>query len=284
MLLNETYNIMAKGPSMNDYVHGYSPRETVRLTEQSAILEALLHDGTHYPKGSKVLETGCGVGAQTRILARRNPDARITAIDISSESLKKAEAAVNSEGFANVAFEQMDIMNLSFDGESFDHIFICFVLEHLPNPHQALMAMKHILKPGGTLTAIEGDHGSCFWHPETSASLRTWQCLIESQKRLGHDSLIGRRLYPLLEEAGFNVRNVSPKWVYTDANNPRLMDGVLNQIIVPMTKTAKDQSIKQGLIDEETFDQGIIDLEKSGTPPRGTFFYTWFKGVAAKSL
>jgi ubiquinone/menaquinone biosynthesis C-methylase UbiE len=269
---------------MNDYVHGYSPRETVRLTEQSFILEELLHADTNYPEGSTVLETGCGVGAQTQILARRNPKAHITSIDISPESLSKAKEAVNSEGLSNVAFENMDIMNLSFEQESFDHIFICFVLEHLPNPHQALVDMKRILKPGGTLTAIEGDHGSCFWYPETAASLKTWQCLIDSQQSLGHDPLIGRRLYPLLREAGFNVGGVAPKWVYTDANNPRLMDGVLNQIIVPMTKTAKDQSILQGLIDEKTFNQGIADLERTGTPPDGTFFYTWFKAMAVKPV
>jgi SAM-dependent methyltransferase len=269
---------------MNDYVHGYSPRETVRLTEQSFILETLLHTETHYPKGSKVLETGCGVGAQTRILARRNPEAHLTSIDISPESLAKAKEAINSAGLSNVTFKQMDIMDLSFAEDSFDHVFICFVLEHLPNPHQALVDLKRILKPGGTLTAIEGDHGSCFWYPETAASLRTWQCLIDSQKSLGHDPLIGRRLYPLLREAGFDVKEVSPKWVYADANNPRLMDGVLNQIIVPMTKTARDQSIRQGLIDRKTFDRGIADLEKTGTPPDGTFFYTWFKAMAVKTL
>lgn len=265
---------------MNDYVHGYSKRETVRLTEQSAILETLLHSDTRYPDGCAVLEAGCGVGAQTRILARRNPGARITSIDISPAQLDSAKASIPPAERANVTFEQMDIMELAFEEASFDHIFICFVLEHLQDPHRALCGLKKVLKPGGTLTAIEGDHGSCFWHPQTPESKQAWQCLIDSQAMLGHDSLIGRRLYPLLRDAGFEGSRVVPKWVYTDANDPALMDGVLNQIIVPMTKTAKAQSVQQGLIDEATFDKGIGDLEASGTPPNGTFFYTWFKAVA----
>ena len=57
---------------------------------------------------------------------------------------------------------------------------------------------------------MEGDHGSCYWHPETDASRRAWQCLIDSQAALGGDSLIGRRLYPLLAKAGFSGVKVTP--------------------------------------------------------------------------
>ena len=38
------------------YVHGYSEREFERLRDQSGILESLLHSGTSYSAGSKVLE------------------------------------------------------------------------------------------------------------------------------------------------------------------------------------------------------------------------------------
>ena len=44
-----------------------------RLHEQSEILENILHSGTAYPAGAKILEAGCGVGAQTRLLLKRNP-------------------------------------------------------------------------------------------------------------------------------------------------------------------------------------------------------------------
>lgn len=45
------------------YVHGYQPRETDRLTDQAGTLIDLLHSDTSYPRGSTVLEAGCGVGA-----------------------------------------------------------------------------------------------------------------------------------------------------------------------------------------------------------------------------
>ncbi|WP_262403088.1 hypothetical protein [Actinomadura sp. CNU-125] len=43
------------------YVHGYTDREARRLGEQADALAELLHGGTRYPAGSRVLEVGCGV-------------------------------------------------------------------------------------------------------------------------------------------------------------------------------------------------------------------------------
>ena len=46
------------------YVHGYSERESERLSDQAEALTTLLHDDTRYPAGSQVLEAGCGIGAR----------------------------------------------------------------------------------------------------------------------------------------------------------------------------------------------------------------------------
>ena len=54
------------------YVHGYSERESIRLDDQAATLEELLHSDTKYPAGDSVLEAGCGIGAQTVILAKNS--------------------------------------------------------------------------------------------------------------------------------------------------------------------------------------------------------------------
>lgn len=267
---------------MTEYVHGYSPREARRLQEQSAILEGLLHGGTVFPSGAKVLEAGCGVGAQTEVLARRSPWAQFTCVDLNKESLDAARARMESAGVTNVRFHQADIRNLSFADERFDHVFVCFVLEHVDDAVQVLSEMRRVLKPAGTITVIEGDHGSCFWHPQTAESLAVWNGLIKAQQALGHDPLIGRTLFPLLRKAGFHVRHVAPRWVYADAGNPALLDGVVHKIIVPMVETAKSAVLDAKMLDEATWAKGVADLGQSGYPPQGTFFYTWFKGEAVR--
>ena len=54
------------------YVHGYQAREKERLQDQAGTLVDLLHADTSYPPRSKILEAGCGVGAQTVTLAQRS--------------------------------------------------------------------------------------------------------------------------------------------------------------------------------------------------------------------
>jgi len=264
------------------YVHGYSPRETQRLREQSLIIEDLLHGATGYPSGSQVLEAGCGVGAQTAILAAHSPLAEITSIDISEESLIQAQNLINRREIKNVRFIHTDILDMPFEPDAFDHVFVCFVMEHLEDPFKALTSLKKVLKAGGSITVIEGDHGSFFWHPLTPQSQRVWRCLITLQQGLGHDPLIGRRLYPLLSAAGFAVQAVTPRCLYTDAGQPDLKLAGLNKILIPMLQASRTGALQQQLIDADTWDQGIADLSRAAVSTEGTFFYTWFKAVALK--
>jgi SAM-dependent methyltransferase len=264
------------------YVHGYTSRETRRLLEQALILEDLLHSDTAYPGGSKVLEAGCGVGGQTQILCRRNPESEFTCIDISAESIQKAESMAAESGFTNAFIQQADINSLPFLPTSFDHVFVCFVLEHLSNPVSALKKLTDLLKPGGTLTLIEGDHGSGFWTPESPESRMVWDGLVKSQKALGHDPDIGRRIFPFLRETGLDIEFVEPRWVYADQSNPDLLDGVINKIIAPMVFSAENQVLETGLMKKEVWEKGLNDIRNVALHPDGTFFYTWFKGVGVK--
>src|SRR5215470_7426169 len=134
------------------YVHGYHAKENERLRDQAGALVDLLHSDTHYPAGSRVLEVGCGVGAKTITLAQRSPEARFTSIDISEASLAQAAERLTRAGCTNVAFQRADIFALPFGAAAFDHVFVCFVLEHLARPVEALVILKGLLKPGGSMT------------------------------------------------------------------------------------------------------------------------------------
>jgi ubiquinone/menaquinone biosynthesis C-methylase UbiE len=262
-----------------DYVHGYSEREAIRLVDQAKTLAHLMHHDTSYPEGSNVLEAGCGVGAQTITLAKNSPQAEITSVDISTPSLNHAKALIHREGISNVQFQTADIMELPFDDETFDHVFICFVLEHLPDPVGALVSLKRVLKKGGSITVIEGDHGSCYFHPETEEAVKAWQCLINVQTDLNCNPLMGRELYPLLKEAGFEDIQIGPRVVYVDESKPRLVDGFIKKTIIAMVEGVKDQAINSGFINSQTWDKGIKDLHLTAEPS-GTFFYNFFKGTA----
>lgn len=265
-----------------DYVHGYSTRESIRLVDQAVTLTELLHSDTVYPAGSKVLEAGCGVGAQTAIMAKNSPQAQFTSIDISSTSLQAASALIAESHLTNVTFQNADIFALPFPSESFDHIFVCFVLEHLKDPASALRALLPVLKRGGTITVIEGDHGSAYYHPESLSASRTIQALIDIQAMLGGNSLIGRQLYPLLKNAEFQNINVSPRMVYADSSRPGLVEGFTRNTFIAMVEGVRQQALDWKLMDKDEWDNGIAELYDSTTED-GVFCYTFFKGTALRA-
>ena len=228
------------------YVHGYTERESVRLVDQATTLSGILHHDIVYPAGSRVLEAGCGVGAQTVILARNSPKATFTSVDLSEESLRAARECVSSQGFTNVAFHQGDIFHLPYAEDSYDHVFLCFVLEHLPNPIEALSCLRGVLKRGGTVTVIEGDHGSTYFHPESPYARKTIRCLVDVQAAMGGNSLIGRELYPLLVKSGYRDITVSPRSVYVDSSKPDLVEGFTKNTFIAMVEgnQQSDGSVK----------------------------------------
>jgi SAM-dependent methyltransferase len=263
------------------YVHGYDDRESTRLRDQARTLVDLLHADTAYPPGCRVLEAGCGVGAQTVTLARNSPEASIISVDLSAQSVAEARRRVQAAGLTNVQFQQADILNLPFEPESFDHIFVCFVLEHLPEPVATLRTLKRHLKPRGSITVIEGDHGSAFYYPLSQTAQRVIDCLVELQHRGGGNALIGRELYPLLEQAGFKSICVSPRMVYADPSKPDLVDGFTRKTFTAMIEGVRSATIEAGLMDSASIDQGISDLYRTAEAD-GVFCYTFFKAVAVK--
>ena len=264
-----------------EYVHGYRERESERLADQAGTLVELLHGDTSYRAGSTVLEAGCGVGAQTVTLAARSPEARITSVDVSAESVAAARARVEQAGLTNVELSQADIFDLPFDAQSFDHVFVCFVLEHLSHPVDALATLKGLVRPGGSVTVIEGDHGSAYFHPDSAAARAAIDCQVQLQAGAGGDALIGRQVYPLMVRAGLEDVRVSPRMVYVDASRPDLVDGFTRKTFTAMVEGVREPALEAGLAEADSFDAGVRALHRT-TEPDGVFSYTFFKGVGTR--
>jgi ubiquinone/menaquinone biosynthesis C-methylase UbiE len=247
----------------SDYVHGYSDRENLRLADQANTLGSLLHHDTQYPAGSLVLECGCGTGAQTVFLASGSPEARIVSLDLAPGAVRQARGRIKDAGYLNVSFQNADIFRLPFLDGAFDHVFVCFVLEHLPEPVQALRSLMRVLSSGGSITVIEGDHGSWYCHPQTREASRTVECLIEAQARLGGEV------------------HVSPRMVYVDASRPKLVEGFSKKTFIAMVEGVRERALSLGLMDSVSWEKGIADLYRA-TEPEGTFCYTFFKARAVR--
>ncbi|MDD1670997.1 MAG: methyltransferase domain-containing protein, partial [Methanomicrobiales archaeon] len=209
-----------------------------------------------------------------------SPGAEITSVDVSVPSLEEARERVRA-GPGNVSFLQADIHSLPFRDGTFDHAFVCFVLEHLPDPVRALGCLRRVLRPEGTITVIEGDHGSAFFYPDSAAARKAIGCLIELQREKGGNALIGREIFPLLSAAGYRGVSVSPRMVYVDAGHPELVEGFTKKTFTAMVEGVRDEVLGRGLMSAGEFGQGIRDLYRT-CEPDGTFCYTFFKGTGVR--
>lgn len=261
------------------YVHGYSAAEEVRLNRQANILVDFIHARTIFAPGSRILEAGCGVGAQTIQLAMRNPEARLVAIDRSADSLEIARGRVHACGLTNVEFQLADINELPFRDGELDAAFLCFVLEHLPSRGRALGEVRRVLRPGARVHAFEGDHGSVLPWPNHPAIGRLVDAVSRYQCLQGGDPFTGRQLYSILRESGFQNVAVEPCIAYADETRPAWVDGFTRATFMDMMKAQREAVLGQGLLSELEWRDGMQALDRTAEGG-GSFSYTFFRATA----
>ncbi len=274
---------MTQHAGSGDYVHGFDAAAQQRLDDQAASIDDLVHGDTRLEPGSRVVELGCATGSQTLLLADllHPGGASLIAVDRSAVMLAEARRRLNAAGHPEVVLLQADAVDLPLADASVDQVVIRFLLEHVPDPSAVLRSAQRILKPGGRIMVIEGDHGPTSFHPDDPAAHDAIDCQVELQRRLGGDAMIGRRLRPLLLEAGFTDVHVSPRLVHADGGRPGLQDRFTRRTFTAMIAGVRDDALAAGLIAAERFDAGIAALERTAEPD-GVFLYLFMKATATR--
>ena len=259
-------------------MHGYSPYEARRLGDQADTLAELLHAGTAYPAGSRVLEVGCGVGAQTVHLVARSPDARLVAVDVSAESLAQARRQSGGPRPGAGWSGATPTCSTSVPRRRVRPPLRLLRAGAPAGPGQALAALRRLLRPGGTITVIEGDHGSAFFHPGSADAQAAIDCQVRLQAAAGGDALIGRRLHPLLPRPDIDDVVVRPRTVYADASRPGWSTA---SPATPSSPWSNPSGTTAGRRADHRGRLGSGDRRPA--PDRangGTFHYTFFKALA----
>lgn len=119
------------------------------------VLPTLLAD---FPAGAKVLDVGCGGGQLLLAMAARQPDWRLTGLDLSDGQVKRARARAAGAG-AGVDFVQGSALDLPFADDTFDGVVSVASIKHWPDPARGLAEIYRVLKPGGTMLVFEVDRG-----------------------------------------------------------------------------------------------------------------------------
>jgi SAM-dependent methyltransferase len=101
-------------------------------------------------RNQEILIAGCGT-SQAASYALREPDARITAIDISDTSLRHTRDLQRKYNLENLELHQLPIESVREMGRTFDLVVCTGVLHHLPDPDHGLCALRDVLRPSGAM-------------------------------------------------------------------------------------------------------------------------------------
>lgn len=156
--------------------------------------------GISFSNYKKILDVGCGTGALTREIVKRNSDVEIVAVDFSEVRLKQAQLYLSSNYRDRVVFQHANIM--SKEGmleKSYDCVVSRFVLHHLPNPSLAVVNMVASLKNEGKLIVIDSD-GIMFNFYCSDKKLMS--LLNTVRENFEYDFMIGRKLKSMFIDAG----------------------------------------------------------------------------------
>ncbi|MFG1482792.1 class I SAM-dependent methyltransferase [Halobacteriovorax sp. HFRX-2_2] len=277
---NETNKIK---PSEFPYLHGFDKAEQDRLRAQARFAEQTVYKDVNLSRVKELIEIGSGVGAQTEILLRRFPDMHITCVDRSEHQLASAKEFLGNtlNGAFKDRFElhQMDATNLTFDSRKFDGAFLCWILEHVPEPAKVLSEARRVLRPGGRIYITEVMNSSFLLDPYSPNTWKYWQAFNDYQYDMGGDPFIGAKLGNLLMQQGFRNIKVESKTWHLDNRRPDKRKEFIDYWC-ELLLSAAPQLVKEGRVEQETVDEMRVELRKVSNDPNAVFYYSFVQASA----
>lgn len=258
------------------YIHTFKKEEQDRLIGQAELVAPFVHKNIDFSDASNILEIGCGVGAQIKILCRKYPKATVHGVDISDKQIERAESLLAEEKLnGKVILGTAPANELPYDDNSFDAIFICFVLEHLSDPVAAVAEAKRVLKDGGTLVCTEVFNDALYVYPTSPAITRYWHAFNIMQRDIGGDPNIGIRLCNIMIQAGIEVQCMSDASYMLDQrmSDQRERNRYFDHWYANFM-SAKDQLIDEGRIPADLVKQFDKEYSKLRDAKDAVFLYS----------
>ncbi|MFI5320261.1 MAG: methyltransferase domain-containing protein [Myxococcota bacterium] len=152
--------------------------------------------------GQTALDLGCGPGYVAAQLARLvGPSGRVHALDVNAEFVARARAVAAAAGVADrVDVQQLSGERFPLSDASCDRALAKNVLEYVPSVDDTLRELHRVLKPGGTLTAMDSDWAFVLIEPLTPDEVRE---LFSAAAPAFREPHIGRKLRAAFRRAGF---------------------------------------------------------------------------------
>lgn len=263
------------------YLHGYSAEEQNRLTEQAEFLEFNVFQDINFSDNEHILEVGCGVGAQSKILLRRFPQLKITGVDLNEAQLERLMQRIDN---GELPVDRMSALHanaekLPIENETFDGAFFCWILEHVPHPEKILAETKRVLKKGSKVVITEVMNASFFLDPYSPNVLKYWAAFNDYQYENAGDPFVGVKLGNYLLSQNYKQIQTKVKPLYFDNREPIKRERAI-RYFTKLLLSAAPQLMEAGCVDHETVEAMKIELDSIAQNPSAVFFYTFIQATA----
>lgn len=132
------------------YSSGYWPNGTYSLDASEAAMLEKTFERAELKDGMNILELGCGWGSLTCFMAKRLPNARITAVSNSNDQRKFIQQRCSEHNLNNVEVITAD-MNDFNTVKTFDRVVSIEMFEHMRNYRELLKRISTYLNDDGKL-------------------------------------------------------------------------------------------------------------------------------------
>ena len=264
----------ADKPRPVGYMHGFSTKEQDRLYSQATFLEPWVYENIDLRRVTNLLEVGCGVGAQTAVLLRRYPHLQITGVDASKPQIGQARRFLAREiKQKRVVLKNADASKMSFADGTFDGAFICWLLEHVPDPVAILRETLRTLKSGSVVYATEVHNASLFMEPYSPATVKYWMEFNDHQWTMRGDPFVGAKLGNLFLKAGF--QNIETRLIqfHFDSRMPKQRAEFI-RYWTELLLSGAPTLLRSKRVTKELVAQMNKELALVAQSPESVFFYT----------
>ncbi|MEU9456933.1 methyltransferase domain-containing protein [Streptomyces sp. NPDC048277] len=197
--------------------------------------------------GERLLDVGSGTGSQTRALAAAvGPDG--VAIGVEPNPGLRAVAEERSAD-SRARYTDGDALALPLSDGSVDVVWCERVLQHLPDPDQAVAEMARVLRPGGRVALLDTDWATMILHPGDPEVVHALSAAVLN----GANPRSGRRLVGQLSAAGFVVDDRGSQALLQDHRS----------VAWPVIRMLGESAVRTGALTEDQRDVAYAELAEA---------------------